>query len=221
MAVNARTPVSRCLLIFLTAALFIPVAAQAGSSPVSLTFTGVNGETSHGYYIAPYTATVNGVTGTEIWCIDFNHPVDFGDTYTVYTTPILGPDYSRTYLQDSEKYMKMGWLISQYSGQDSTNRAAIQWLLWDISSGEDHSKIFPDLNPQYGVWLARAEANYGNTELYSGYTILTDAATHKQEFITKSPIPEPATLVMVASGLLVLWWFRKKFYEKNRDLWPE
>jgi hypothetical protein len=192
------------ILVLLLTSAVIPLASHA--DPISFTFSGVNGQIDSGYYIGPYLATVNNVSGTEIYCIDFTHEVNFGDTYTVYTTSVTGP-YDHTYLTDSVKYKEMAWLLSQFPGQDSLNHAAMQWVIWDISSGQDHSSYHLT---EYNYWLNQAQTKYMTAD-YGGWQILTDVHRDRQEFLTRSAVPEPSTLILLGSGLLAAWGFRKNF----------
>jgi len=205
-----------CWLMVVVLSLF---AAPSFADTVDVTFVGpVTGAMSdmsnsgYYYYISPYSLLVNG-TVENGYCIDFNHEITSGQSWTANTTPASGP-FGNTYLNSQIPYQEMGWLVSQFGLASSADQKAIQQAIWDIST----QGTFPFLlTGQTQVWynLATTYSNY-NSWTGAGWTILTDAnnktASGAQEFLIQGPVPtpEPGTIMLLGSGILGVYGFSRK-----------
>src|SRR5215467_225987 len=58
------------------------------ASPVEMTFDGVNGAAAFGYYVGKYFGTMDGAP-VELYCVDFENEVTFGQRWDANLTPIV------------------------------------------------------------------------------------------------------------------------------------
>jgi hypothetical protein len=120
---------------FLRLALFIAgLSAGAGSAFATLlpaTFTGVNGASAFGYYVGPYSGTVNGNPVT-FYCVDFANHVDLGQTWLANLTPIDGSSgLGNTRYGNLTLYQEAAWLTTQYA-TNPNDYADIQATIWQL-----------------------------------------------------------------------------------------
>lgn len=183
--------------------------------------------TAFGFYMSPYTGTVNGQQVT-LNCDDFFHEVAVGDVWQANETSLGGgSSLSNTRFDNLALYQQAAWLTTQYASNPASNpneSIAIQSAIWDLFQGPNAplTANAPDpaisVNPLYNssYWVNQAQTNYATSGLdYNNFYVLTDVnartaadpnapydASSKQEFIVTTP--EPGTLVLMATGLFAM-----------------
>jgi hypothetical protein len=197
---------------------FFSVASVARANTVGMQFIGAAGSTTlnisdpdAGYtnanaLIDPYTAYINGSsTPTLIWCVDPDHGVSPGQTWTANVT-YLGGNLSNTYQGNggATAYGAMAWLITQMqSATTSTQRQELQAAIWEIAEGAPGSTGDFTVNFVSSTFINAVAADITNAEnniLTSGFEILTDTKGQTQEFMVINT-PEPSTILLLGAGL--------------------
>lgn len=210
---------SRIAALALTMSLGIAAPASASTQ---FTFTNGGTVTAFGYYVGQYAgfegAPVN--ANVVLNCVDFFHHIQNGQVWQANLTSLgssagIGTD---TRFNNLTLYRQAAWLTTQYA--TATNAATvgdIQATIWNLFPG---SPTPPP--PSSNAWLTAAQ-NYvtanPNGSTYQSYWVVTDVTAHLaggadnpdsvQEFIiyddtfnpNVTPTPEPATLMLVATGI--------------------
>ena len=215
----------------LVAVLLFAVPTLADQTPLTMTFTGVNGINDGSYYVSPYTATMssNGQnTVVTLFCVDFNNEVTWNQTWQANVTPLSSNDLSKTrfgnsadaaILQDTDPYFssftpaqlyqQAAWLTTQFNQflfSDPSQVIALQYALWDLFAPNAPT------NAAAQAWIWKAQHNYTTIDL-NNFEIVTNTGSLKltgqvQEFIVATP--EPGTILMLFAGLVVILWMGRR-----------
>lgn len=177
----------------LVASLLVVFAVTANADTV--TIDGTYAFASNGYGIPPYGGTLNGQQ-QAFYCVDFSHSIQAGDTWSVNVVSLTGSNFSATRLGNQTTYLAMAWLLTQMMGAGSQlQMAKDQFAVWSFTGGPDPFGTNSAL-----VAAALAAVNAGFTG--QGWEILAPTGNTGQEFLIL--VPEPAVLLLLLIGLLVL-----------------
>jgi hypothetical protein len=190
-----------------------------------LRFVGTNGTSGFDTQVGPYSAQMTSYPGNPfitIYCVDYLGDIQPNQQWTANVSS-LSSDISLTKLgvlgaSDAlARYRKAAWLASQFAyNQDVGSWRQLSSALWTtVQNGDDPSMPYYG---GYGDWLNRAAAAEAGG--YEGFdfrewAVLTDVRVAEnglpldpymtQEFITRVTVtPEPETVIMLMSGLLLL-----------------
>jgi hypothetical protein len=206
----------------LIATILSGLAASAVATQIDVTFTGVNGANQGGYYVSPYYATIGGKTNVAIFCDDFSHEINFGESWraNVYTSSDLSQVrfQGQTPEQTLQRYGEVAWLLDQLSANPS-KLGDINFAIWSVMT--------PSTKQQAGFtihssdWLTAAQGRTFTSSELRGWQILTPIDLGRgsaQEMFTPTPTPEPASLVFLVTGLLAMGAF---FHNKKVMVWAQ
>jgi len=224
-----RTLTARFLAVI---GLFTSLTLHADS--INVTITGVSGTISGNVYVAPYYLSVNGsgdpaqglTPGTiSVICDDFTHDVTPGESWVAQVNDLnsTGLLQSRFYSSSNSAattrlYEEAGWLAINsgiWGGTAVGSTTDLNWAIW---------KLFdPSLSVSQGaqnlINLAQQQAP-NDFSYYSSVRILTPTnhpdgtpwtdSTSPQEYLTVVRAPEPASFLLLGSGLSLLCFRRRK-----------
>jgi len=217
--------------------LVAAVSAGAQSSVVLTAPYAPNGGavTAFGYYMSPYSGTVDG-TLQRLNCVDFFHDAVVGEQWAAVQTNLGAASANLSLLTGTRDgsngryslsqaltvYQKVAWLTDQFPTNPASNptlTTAIQTAIWTISSNDLVHTYVTDPQGSHdfvgtfdvasadplstGYWINQANVNYSqqSSDYYNKFNILTDVTNPgTQEFLYSTP--EPATLVLMATGFL-------------------
>ena len=182
-----------------------------------------------GSYVGRYTATAQSRPGSptiDIYCIDYINDANFGATWYANITNLgAGVVLDKTRRNNGnlasalDTYRKAAWLTSHYSTTPMTSAGwgNLQAAVWELfNPGSPNGGTNASTVGTEAWWLAQVNTFRANTTAWNAYewgkySVITDKNSIGrqsggfQEFVTTAELaPEPATFVMLATGLVIV-----------------
>jgi len=195
-------------------------AAAAAAQTEDLQFVSGGSTVSNGVYVGPYQARVTSLPGQpliDIFCVDYYHEVYNNETWTANVQNLGTSSLSLSRLGGSglQQYLEAAYLASQFASQPTTDWGAIDFAIWNITSG---APIPAGLSGGTGAgsaswWVNQAQTFWGTVDP-NQWILLTDVNAYScaagtctytnggtQEFLTHVT-PERGTMLLFGTGLL-------------------
>jgi len=161
--------------------------------------------------------TPGGRSLSDLYCVDLFaeapeneewdvHEYTQADGLTGWLTPVVG---GTDHWRDEGDLLRTAWLAQTYGRQPLTNdeKVALNVVMWKAAYGDRFQYVSGlssgDQTTAYNTYLAGYELGEKATR-YTWYdSNYEDTADLHQDFMTPPPaVPEPSTLMLLASGLL-------------------
>jgi len=205
--------ISRFSIFLFVALMALVLANTAFANSVKMTYEGHQGATAidgSPYIGYPYYFSINGSKNfTPLMCDSYDNNVFLGQTFKAnvsgllqgIATSMFGPTMALDY--------KAAGLIFKSMLAGTLDRAQAQWAIWGLfSTNAQSNPFFTTINGASidATYLALAQT--ASNSAYKGLLLYTPAGAKPgmgpQEFIGYTTTPEPTSLTLMGTGLLML-----------------